>query len=518
MTFGRLGALGAGFGRLGAVGSGIRGPTIQLSSATISDTASIGDVVGTLSVTGGSGSYTYSLTDDAGGLFAIDVAAVEVAAALTAGSDSITVQADNGVDTPISRAFLITVTHEDVVGPNAPVLAMDPSWDTTQASPAFTIDIDDTIAEGDDVRLQIQVAGGDWSSPVSDTTHTITSGEDSANEIDLSLAALGNDDYEARALVNDGTSDSDWSNVVSFTVAAVTLPVNSVAPVISGNTQVGQTLTTTDGTWSNSPTGYAYQWKRDGSAISGATANTYTLVELDAGADITCEVIASNGAGSGAAAASNTLGIDVYLVYLTNIVDSSDQTTYSGGVWNSVNLGTAAANRKIIVAVVARVSTGGGAISGATIAGQALTAQITGNSDTLNNKAVILVADVPTGSTGNLSIPFTVGQQRCGAGVWAMYGAGSSTASDTDKTEAAADGNVTLTVPAGGVAIGASYHQAAGSVTWTGLTGRYDAVIESTVEQCGGDLNSHAGGNINMISDWSAADAFGIHVFASWGP
>ena len=111
MTFGRLGALGVGIGRLGTIGSGASGPTIQLSSATISDSASIGDVVGTLSVTGGSGSYTYTLTDDAGGLFAIDVAAVEVAAALTAGSYSITVQSDNGVDTPISRAFLITVTE-----------------------------------------------------------------------------------------------------------------------------------------------------------------------------------------------------------------------------------------------------------------------------------------------------------------------------------------------------------------------------------------------------------------------
>lgn len=86
-------------------------PTIQLSNATIADTASIGDAVGTLSVSGGSGSYTFTLTDDAGGLFAIDVAAVEAAAALTAGSYSITVQADNGVDTPISRAFLITVTE-----------------------------------------------------------------------------------------------------------------------------------------------------------------------------------------------------------------------------------------------------------------------------------------------------------------------------------------------------------------------------------------------------------------------
>lgn len=103
--------------------------------------------------------------------------------------------------------------------PNAPILAMDPAWTSADATPDFKIFVDNTIGAGDDVRLQIQVAGGDWSSPVSDTTHTITLGEDGANEIDLSLGALSNNDYEARALVNNG-SDSDWSNIESFTVAA----------------------------------------------------------------------------------------------------------------------------------------------------------------------------------------------------------------------------------------------------------------------------------------------------------
>jgi hypothetical protein len=49
---------------------------------------------------------------------------------------------------------------------------------------------------------------------------------------------------------------------------------NSVAPVISGTPTQGQTLTTTDGTWTGSPT-FTYQWKRDGVAISSATASTY---------------------------------------------------------------------------------------------------------------------------------------------------------------------------------------------------------------------------------------------------
>lgn len=112
MSFGRLGALGRGFGRLGG-GGGITGPTIHLSSATIAEDASVGDLVGTLSVSNGSGSYTFTLTDDAGGLFALDGSddtLLEVAAALSAGSETITVDADNGVDDPISRQFLITVT------------------------------------------------------------------------------------------------------------------------------------------------------------------------------------------------------------------------------------------------------------------------------------------------------------------------------------------------------------------------------------------------------------------------
>lgn len=94
---------------------GASGPIIRLSSATIAEDASVGDLVGTLSVSNGAGTYTFTLTDDAGGLFAIDGDDLEVAAALSDGSYSITVEADNGVDPPISRSFTITVT--DAVQP-----------------------------------------------------------------------------------------------------------------------------------------------------------------------------------------------------------------------------------------------------------------------------------------------------------------------------------------------------------------------------------------------------------------
>jgi hypothetical protein len=87
----------------------------------------------------------------------------------------------------------------------------------------------------------------------------------------------------------------------------VSLPVNTVAPVISGSTTLGSVLTTTDGTWTGTATiTFTYQWKRGGISISGATASTYTLVAADSSANIICEVTGTNVAGS-VAANSNTI-------------------------------------------------------------------------------------------------------------------------------------------------------------------------------------------------------------------
>lgn len=98
-------------------------------------------------------------------------------------------------------------------------------------------------------------------------------------------------------------SASAGSNGVTVTLA----PVNTVAPVISGSLAVGSTLTTTDGTWTGSPTPtFTYQWKRAGTNIGGATASTYVTVTADAGQAITCAVTGTNTAGN-ASAGSNTL-------------------------------------------------------------------------------------------------------------------------------------------------------------------------------------------------------------------
>jgi hypothetical protein len=104
-----------------------------------------------------------------------------------------------------------------------------------------------------------------------------------------------------------------WAGSTDIVGATATPPVNTVAPVISGATTLGSVLTSTTGTWSNSPSSFAYQWKR-GATNVGTNANTYTLVTADSLAVMTCVVTATNAAGSSAPATSNSITAGDYAV------------------------------------------------------------------------------------------------------------------------------------------------------------------------------------------------------------
>ena len=98
--------------------------------------------------------------------------------------------------------------------------------------------------------------------------------------------------------------------IVYITGGSESVPVVVSDVLISGTAVVGQTLTTTNGTWTNSPVSFTYQWYRGATLIGGATSSTYTLVQADAGntSNIKCVVTATNGAGS-ASADSNTVAV-----------------------------------------------------------------------------------------------------------------------------------------------------------------------------------------------------------------
>ena len=112
-----------------------------------------------------------------------------------------------------------------------------------------------------------------------------------------------------------GDGGSGGSGIVIVRYTTPVPPTNSVAPVISGTTLTGSTLSTTNGTWTGSPSSYTYQWKRATAAsgsysnISSATNSTYVLTDADIDKYIKVSIIASNSVGASSAELSAATSI-----------------------------------------------------------------------------------------------------------------------------------------------------------------------------------------------------------------
>lgn len=120
--------------------------------------------------------------------------------------------------------------------------------------------------------------------------------------------------------------------------AAPSVPVNTVAPVASGSTAIGSTLSVTNGTWTNSPVSYTYQWRRGGTNISGATSSTYVSQAADYNQAVTCQVTATNGAGSGQAVSNGITPVSVptntALPAVSGGTTIGDTLSATTGSWN----------------------------------------------------------------------------------------------------------------------------------------------------------------------------------------
>ena len=112
------------------------------------------------------------------------------------------------------------------------------------------------------------------------------------------------------------TGDGPSEVITTSGSASAAAPVNTVTPAISyrphpgwehpywlpSPTTVGGNdveLAAGVGYWSGAPApSFAFQWRRDGVAISGATEQTYTRAAQDADAVLTCDITASNASGA----------------------------------------------------------------------------------------------------------------------------------------------------------------------------------------------------------------------------
>jgi GH25 family lysozyme M1 (1,4-beta-N-acetylmuramidase) len=102
------------------------------------------------------------------------------------------------------------------------------------------------------------------------------------------------------------------SVAVAASGGAAARPAALAPPQASGSLVAGATLSGAVGTWSGSPTAFAYQWRRCNasggacSAIAGATGSSYVLSPGDIGSTLSLVVTATGAGGSQSAAAATT--------------------------------------------------------------------------------------------------------------------------------------------------------------------------------------------------------------------
>jgi|14BtaG_2_1085337.scaffolds.fasta_scaffold03059_5 hypothetical protein len=151
---------------------------------------------------------------------------------------------------------------------------------------------------------------------ISDNGSTGWSNISGATSIAYTLVDDDNTKYVRVQQTSTNILGTDSADSAASSQVAEGGPINSVAPAISGTAERTETLTSTTGTWTGTGTiTYAYQWKRDGSNISGATSSTYVLVTADDNTNITCLVTATDDTGS-SSQLSNSLGPVLGLPYL----------------------------------------------------------------------------------------------------------------------------------------------------------------------------------------------------------
>lgn len=123
-------------------------------------------------------------------------------------------------------------------------------------------------------------------------------------------------------------------------------PVNTVVPTVSGASEEGDTATSTTGTWTGSPTSYAYQWQElitgVWTDVSGETSSTFTIATAGT---YRSKVTASNAEGAGTPAVSLQFAVSAPGGALTTFdpaVASAGGALSSGNrIWTYVS-GTAA--------------------------------------------------------------------------------------------------------------------------------------------------------------------------------
>ncbi len=166
---------------------------------------------------------------------------------------------------------------------------------------------------------------------------------------------------------------------------------------------------------------------------------------------------------------------------------SNNQETSGGNpiTYSAVGIGTAAADRIVIVGVVSEDAN----LTSATIGG--VNATIVAAAPSFNNSRIsVIAAVVPTGTTADIVLTFNIATLSTGIGVYTdngvsltPYDTGIGTGSGSSPTF-----STTVNVPASGFVLSTGFvnNDSATTYTWTGITKKYEANVRANARQSGG--------------------------------
>lgn len=193
-------------------------------------------------------------------------------------------------------------------------------------------------------------------------------------------------------------------------------PANTVLPVITGNAITGQLLASSTGTWTGSPSSFAYQWNNNTVAIPGATSSTYSPVGSDINDTLSVTVSATNANGTVSATSNATSSVTAGPITIVLTAGTSSLTIPSDCDGNAVIHALGPGGKGNGSATSARHGGGGGGAYG--------TKALTGL-----NPGDIVSLSIPTGGTQatvwfNSSSFFAVDYGRNGSTSTTAGGAG----------------------------------------------------------------------------------------------
>lgn len=133
----------------------------------------------------------------------------------------------------------------------------------------------------------------------------------------------------------------------------------------------------------------------------------------------------------------------------------------------STNLGTAGKQRRIAVLLG---WLGTPTVNAVTVAGVSATS-VTSQVIAVNKRAALWIADVPSGTSGNIVLTMSAGENEMWGAVYALYSLRSSTATDSAVTVALGGGNYSTSVDVekNGLIVGLVIGDTASAITVTGL-------------------------------------------------